>query len=228
MRVTLTALLVLPLLGLGVGRDVRQAPGDAEAEVWRFDRVDRLGTHVTRQLGAPVVVESPLGKVVEFDGQDDALLVDAHPLAGATTFTWEAIFRPDGGARAQRWFHLQENGSDNRLLFEIRVAGDQWFLDAFAFSDRREKALINREALHAVGRWYHVAAVYDGTTFSSYVDGAPQLASPLQIAAPTTGRASVGVRITLVDYFKGAIHSARFTKRALKPHEFSRGPLTNR
>lgn len=212
----------LALLLLVMVQTHRPAGAERDAITWRFDRLDRIGGHPTRVLGAPTVVESPIGKVVEFDGQDDALLVDVHPLAGASTFTWEAIFRPDGGARAQRWFHLQEDGSDNRLLFEIRVAGDRWFLDAFAFSDGREKALINREALHPLGRWYHVAAVYDGTTFTNYVDGVPQLAWPLQITPQKAGRSSVGVRITLVDYFKGAIHSARFTRRALSPGEFTR------
>jgi hypothetical protein len=32
------------------------------------------------------------------------------------------------------------------------------------------------------------------------------------------------VRINLVDYFKGAIHQARFTRRALLPTEFVRVP----
>ncbi|BCS32488.1 laminin G Domain protein [Luteitalea sp. TBR-22] len=190
------------------------------SETWRFDRVDRIGGRDVTRLGDPRVVDSPLGRVVEFDGVDDALLVAGHPLEGAQAFTWEAVFRPDGGAREQRWFHLQEDGSDNRRLFEIRVAGEQWFLDAFAFSNGNEKALINREALHPVGRWYHVAAVYDGTTFSSYVDGVKQLDFPLEIAPLKAGRTSVGVRITLVNYFKGAIHSARFTRRALAPSEF--------
>jgi hypothetical protein len=62
--------------------------------------------------------------------------------------------------------------------------------------------------------------VYDGTTFSSYVDGVKQLDFPLEIAPLKAGRTSVGVRITLVNYFKGAIHSARFTRRALAPAEF--------
>lgn len=218
--VVLLCLLVL-VPGLMVLTD-RSVDAQQDALTWRFDRLDRIGGHPTRVLGAPRVVDSALGSVVEFDGVDDALLVDVHPLAGAAQFTWEAVFRPDGGARAQRWFHLQEDGSDNRMLFEIRVAGDQWFLDAFAYSDGREKALINREALHPVGRWYHVAAVYDGTTFSNYVDGVKQLEAPLLITPQKAGRSSVGVRITLVDYFKGAIHSARFTRRALTPDAFTR------
>jgi hypothetical protein len=189
--------------------------------VWTFDRLDRIGGHATTVLGSPRLIDSPVGPAIEFDGVDDAMLVGTHPLAGAATFTWEAIFRPDGGARAQRWFHLQEDGSENRMLFEIRVAGEQWFLDAFAYSNGNEKALINKAALHAVGQWYHVAAVYDGTTYSNYVDGVKQLDFPITLAPQKAGRTSIGVRVTLVDYFKGAIHSSRFTRRALTPAEFT-------
>jgi hypothetical protein len=206
-------------LGLGPSFSADSQPATM-TETWTFDRLDQIGGHPTTVLGSPRVIDAPFGKAVEFDGVDDALLVGAHPLAGASTFTWEAIFRPDGGARAQRWFHLQEDGSDNRMLFEIRVAGDRWFLDAFAYSNGNEKALINREALHPVGEWYHVAAVYDGATYSNYVNGVQQLAFPIVLVPQNTGRASVGVRVTLVDYFKGAVHSARFTKRALTPAEF--------
>ena len=71
------------------------------------------------------------------------------------------------------------------------------------------------------GEWHHVAAVYDGTTYSNYVNGIQQLDFPIVLAPQGKGRASVGVRVTLVDYFKGAVHSARFTKRALTPTEFT-------
>jgi len=58
-----------------------------------------------------------------------------HPQAGAETFTWEVAFRPDsGGAREQRFFHLQEDGTDNRMLFEILVVASQWCLDSFVKS----------------------------------------------------------------------------------------------
>src|SRR5262245_52802642 len=101
-----------------------------DSEVWAFDSLQNIGGHKTIVLGEPKIIDSPVGKAVEFDGVDDALFVDNHPLAGSETFTWEAIFRPDGGQREQRWFHLSERdpstGDDtqNRMLFEIRVSGD--------------------------------------------------------------------------------------------------------
>jgi hypothetical protein len=74
------------------------APADEAAqETWTFDRIDLIGGHATTILGHPRLIDSPLGKAVEFNGVDDGLQLDVHPLAGAGTYTWEAIFRPDGG-----------------------------------------------------------------------------------------------------------------------------------
>jgi hypothetical protein len=195
-------------------------------EIWIFDRIDSIGGHPTTILGHPHVIDTPAGKAVEFNGVDDALYVNVHPLAGAETFTWEAIFRPDGGAPEQRWFHLAEQdpktGSDTgtRMLFEIRVIDGQWCLDAFSQSGKVGKALLNRARLHPIGQWYHVAAVYDGHEFRNYVNGVQEGAAEVHLEPQGPGRSSVGVRINRVNYFKGAIRMARFTPRALPPAEF--------
>jgi hypothetical protein len=202
-----------------------QDPGDTGHEVWTFDRLDRIGGHPTTVLGTPRVIDTPIGKAVEFDGVDDALFVEVHPLAGARTFTWEAIFRPDGGDREQRWFHLQESGSENRMLFEIRVAGDRWFLDSFNLSTSGSGTLMNKNSLHPLGAWYHVATVYDGKVFSNYVNGVQDGAVEVELSPQGPGRSSMGVRVNLVYYFKGAIHSARFTRRALVPSAFLKVPV---
>ena len=195
---------------------------------WTFDRLENIGGHRTTVLGEPRVIDAPVGKAVEFDGKDDALFIENHPLAGAEAFTWEAIFRPDGGEKEQRWFHLNERDpvtgadTDNRMLFEIRVVDDKWYFDSYNQSGAANKALINRMALHPLGSWYHVAAVYDGKEFSNYVDGVREGAAELHLAPHGPGHASVGVRINKVFYFKGAVHLARFTRRALPPSEFLR------
>lgn len=195
------------------------ADGD---ELWMFDRVDRIGSHPTTVLGKPRVIDAPGGRAVEFDGEHDALFIDVHPLAGAETFTWEAIFRPDGGQPEQRWFHLQESGSEHRLLFEIRVIDGQWCLDSYAHSADGQKALMDRKSLHPLGAWYHVAAVYDGREFRNYVNGVQEGAAEIHLVPQGAGRTSIGVRMNLVNYFKGAIHLSRFTRRALPPSEFLR------
>jgi putative heme-binding domain-containing protein len=196
-----------------------------DAAVWTFDRLENIGGHKTTVLGTPKIVDSPVGKAVEFDGIDDALFIDDHPLAGAATFTWEAIFRPDGGEPQQRWFHLSEQDpsgadTDNRMLFEIRVVGNEWYLDSHIQSGEATKTLMNRESRHPLGAWYHVASVYDGKEFRNYVDGVREGAGEVRLAPQGPGHSSVGVRINKVFYFKGAVSLARFTKRALAPAEF--------
>lgn len=225
MRVLIVAIWCALMQGAaGSAQDAR----DRAPEIWTFDRLDRIGGHPTTVVGNPRVIDTPIGKAIEFDGIDDALFVDVHPLAGAKTFTWEAIFRPDGGEREQRWFHLQETGSENRMLFEIRVVGDQWFLDSFNFSAAGSGTLMNKSSLHPLGVWYHVAAVYDGKVFSSYVNGVRDAATEVQLSPQGSGRSSMGVRINLVYYFKGAIHSARFTRRVLSTAEFLKVPAAAR
>src|SRR3977135_370768 len=108
------------------------------AEWCTFDRLDSLGGHPVTVLGHPTIIKTPSGfDAVEFNGADDAVFVDVHPLAGAKTFTWEVIFRPDrAGSPEQRFFHLQERdpttGQDTqtRLLFEIRIVDASWYLDS--------------------------------------------------------------------------------------------------
>jgi hypothetical protein len=195
--------------------------------VWNFDRIDNIGGDAVTVLGHPRVIDTPKGKAVEFNGVDDALLLKVHPLAGAREFTWEVIFRPDaGGAPAQRFFHLQEidekTGKDTntRMLFEIRVADGNWFLDSFALSGSESKALFNQDHPHPIGPWYHAAAVYDGQGFRNYVDGVLENSAELHLEPQGRGRTSVGVRINRVDYFKGAIQVARMTNRSLPPDQF--------
>jgi hypothetical protein len=198
-----------------------------QTTLWRFDQLDSIGDHPTTVLGHPHLIDSPYGKAVEFNGIDDALFVPAHPLAAASAFTWEVIFRPDaGGAEAQRFFHLQEvnaaTGQDtpNRMLFEIRIVNGQWCLDSFATTNGQGRTLLNCKLLHPLGKWYRVTAAYDGKIFSNYVDGELQGSGELQLAPQLPGRSSIGTRINKTFYFKGAVLMARMTPRTLPTDQF--------
>jgi hypothetical protein len=133
----------------------------------------------------------------------------------------EAVFRPDaGGTFEQRWFHIQEAGNDNRLLFEIRLTGDEWFLDTFIKSGENKLTLYSENFKHRAGEWYHVALVYDGTTMRHFVNGKEELSGPLLIRPLGDGTTSIGVRMNRLFWFKGAVRKARFTARPLVPTEF--------
>jgi hypothetical protein len=211
-----------------------KSAGVENTEVWMFHQTSTVGGHTTHVLGHPQVIETPLGTAVQFNGIDDALFVPVHPLAGAATWTWEVIFRPDAdGAPAQRFFHLSVldpatgKDIDDRLLFEIRIVNGQWCLDSFAMADGQSKTLLNCEKVHPLGKWYRVTAVYDGKTLSNYVDDELQGEGSVQLVPQRPGHSSVGVRINLKDHFKGAILEARFTRRALAPAEFLKMPQAN-
>jgi hypothetical protein len=231
-------LLALTGMGMAVGMaQVAPAKGPAAGsaarheKVWKFDNTANIGGHPTEVLGHPKVIESPYGKAVEFNGVDDALYVDVHPLAGVSAYTWDVIFRPDAdGAQAQRFFHLQEQDpaagkdTDNRMLFEIRIVDGQWCLDSFATTAGQHLTLLNCKRLHPLGKWYRVTAVYDGKELRNYVNDELEGAGPLTLGPQGPGRTSVGMRVNKTFYFKGAILMARMAPFALPPDQFLKMP----
>lgn len=223
-------LAVLSALLLVAASAVAQTPA---AETWRFDNLSKIGGHPVELLGHPQIVESPYGKAIEFSGNNDGIFLPVHPLAGASAYTWEVIFRPDaGGAQAQRFFHLQEQdpatGQDtaNRMLFEIRIVDGKWCLDSFASSGTSNRTLLNCQAdhLYPLGQWYRVTAVYDGHQLHNYIGNALQGEGALDLKPQSPGRTSVGIRINKLYPFKGAVLAARMTPRALQPGEFLQMP----
>jgi hypothetical protein len=209
------------------------ASSSAKEKIWRFDRMDTIGGHPTEVLGHPTVIDTQYGKAVQFSGNGDAVIVPEHPLAGAKTFTWEVIFRPDAdGAQAQRFFHIAEQDpatgqdTENRLLFEIRIVDGQWCLDSYAGNRGQQITLLNCKALHPLDKWYRVTAVWDGKVLKNYVGDELQGEGPLVMDPEGPGRASIGMRLNKVFPFKGAMLMARMVPRALSPHEFLKMPAT--
>jgi len=199
---------------------------------WMFDRLDQIGGLVPHVEGHPQIIETPLGKATQFNGVDDALFIDNHPLAGAKRFTFEAIIRPDGGAAEQRWFHLAADEPvvagvkpiNPRFTFELRVVGNEWYLDTFVVGPGYRQTLAFPEKRFPVGQWYAVAQSYDGHMYRSYVNGVLQGEAAVAFTPQAPGRASVAVRINRVNYYRGAIREARFSDQALKPAHMLRVP----
>ena len=204
--------------------DVKPQAGDLKpqaAVTWQIDNLEAIGGHKVTVLGQPRVIDTPQGKGVEFDGVDDGLIVDNHPLAGVKQFTAEVIFQPAaGGPKEQRFFHLQETGSENRVLFETRLDGQQWFLDTYIKAGAADATLFADGFKHALGPWYHAAVVVDGRTMKHFVNGKLELEKELAFQPHAAGQTSIGVRHNRVFWYKGVIRTARFTPGILKPEEF--------
>lgn len=203
------------------GRTPAQPQPEASID-WNLDSLASIGGHAVTLLGSPRAIDTALGPAIEFDGVDDALLVPSNPLAGVRQFTVEVIFRPDpAGSQEQRFLHLQENGSKDRVLFEIRLTPDgQWFLDTYIKTGGTGHTLYARGFKHLFGPWYHAAIVVDGERMRHYVNGKMELSRPIEFQPLGPGRTSLGVRINEVDWFKGAIRKTRFTGKVLSPDEF--------
>jgi hypothetical protein len=185
--------------------------------VWELDSVASVGRFPVTVEGAPKVVETDLGRAVTFNGTSDALVVPTNPVAGSTNFTIEVLFRPDAdGAPEQRFFHIQEDGSENRVLLETRVTPDgQWYADTFIRSGTRSKALADPALLHPCGTWHTLALAYDGRKMTQYVNGVRELSGAVSMSPLGAGRTSLGMRINKVHWFKGTIRRVRITARTL-------------
>ncbi len=189
----------------------------AQSTTWKINNLQTIGKHQTEVLGAPKVVK----KAIEFDGVDDGIFLATNPIEGFSTFTIEAIFRPDlGGNKEQRWFHIEQNELESRVLLETRLVGDEWFLDTFMKSDENRLPLYAENFKHKIGRWYHVALVYDGKVMKHYVDGNLELSGEINFKPMGKGKTSFGVRQNKVYWFKGAIRKVKVTNKALTPKEF--------
>jgi hypothetical protein len=188
---------------------------------WKVDNLKKIGGRPTTLLGEPKIVKANKGKAVEFDGIDDGIFLENNPLEGFSTFTIEAVFRPDqGGTKEQRWFHIEQTELESRVLLETRLIGDEWFLDTFMKSGDNRLPLYAENFKHKLGEWFHVALVYDGSEMRHYVNGQLELSGKIAFKPMSKGKTSLGVRQNKVYWFKGAIGKVRFTGKALRPQEF--------
>jgi len=197
------------------------AKGAPTVVTWEVDNLSSIAGHKVEIAGAPKVIETDRGKAVAFDGQADALFLDANPLKGLAAYTVEALFRPDAdGSFEQRFFHVQETAGPSRVLLELRLPGPApWYADTFIPSGKAQRALNDPKQLHPAGQWHTLALVCDGQQMIQYVNGVRELGARIPVAPLGEARTSIGVRYTRVSWFKGAVRLIRITPRALSPEE---------
>ena len=159
------------------------AEDKVEQFVWQLDNLKEIGGHAVEVVVEPRVIETANGgKALEFDGVDDGIFLPVHPLAGWDVFTVEVIFQPyPNGLKEQRFFHMQEANSTERVMFETRLTeDDQWYIDTFIQSGEGNHAQLAVDFVHPIGPWYHGAIVMDGKNFTHYVNGKKEMATTLE------------------------------------------------
>ena len=213
------------------GEAAPRAPAAAPSALnWTADAGGALGTAAALRLGEPKLESSPHGNVLCFDGVDDGLVFEQNPIAGMSQFTIQVLFRPDASGTPetpseQRFVHFEQGSATTpqspRVLIETRVVGDRWFLDTYLRTAGGSKALIDPEKKHPVGRWYWVALSYGGGTMRQYIDRQLELEGAIPFEPLCSGRASLGVRLNRVSWFKGCLRELRVTPSVLPAAELA-------
>ena len=223
MKITFFTALTLTILTISIfGQNTETNKPRKKSVTWKIDNLKKIGGNSVTILGEPKIIKTDTGKAIEFDGVDDGIFLNTNPLAGMSEFTVEAVFRPEvGGGAEQRWFHIEgAETAETRAMLEIRLNGNEWFLDTFIKSGENRLPLYAENFKHPAGIWYHITLVFDGKEMRHYVNGKLELAGNLTIKPMENGQTSIGVRQNKVYWFKGAVRKARFTNRALAPNEF--------
>lgn len=187
--------------------------------IWDLGSLLQTSGHFPKIEGNLKYVKFKKGNALEFDGIDDAIFINNNPLNNAKEFSLEAIFCPYGGAFEQRWLHLGTVNGD-RIMFEIRVTNDFWYIDTYVKSNGIAKTLITPNLLHPVKKWYHVAQTYDGKTYKCFVNHVLQIEADIEFTNIIGNNSSIGTRMNRRNYFNGAIKLIKFTKQALEPKDF--------
>lgn len=163
-------------------------------------------------------------KGVKFDGFDDYLQLPFNHYFSTNTITLSAWIKPTGsgqnnpriiaigksGSYAQAYSLLLEGTSTKRKLIFILsdYSTETWVLSTSYISDN--------------SGWHHVAATYDGTRATVYIDGVRrgQIATTQPIAS-TSDVISVGDSDNGLDSYIGSVDDVRIYNRALSTTEIA-------
>jgi hypothetical protein len=218
----------ITILFLYVSQFFAQSTIDSSSVQWTLDKVKSIGGYCTLPLNEfPSVSETINGKHLSFDGTKQAVLVEGNPVGNAESFTIEVILKPDSSRnslnREQRFVHIRSKfNDDRRILIELRLkTNQQWSLDTFIKSEKSKCTLLDSTKYnHPVGKWYHVALVYQNGIMKHFVNGVEELSGMVEYLPIQDGRISIGARQDPRNWYKGSIKSIRITKRALAPNKF--------
>jgi hypothetical protein len=205
-------------------------------ECWDICSLSDIGGYGVTIYGEPVVVATEKGNAVFFDGVNDALFINKNPFGDAKEFTFEVLFRPEGGqpniANEPRFvcFWDPDDASGPRMTIEIRVtAANEWYFDGFLKTDKEDLTLIDATKTHPTGQWMHAAVTYKDNIFTTYVNGRQELSGTVGYTSKvfnTTGKTSVGARYNMARWYNGLIKAIKVTHAALTPEEFFSIPDT--
>ena len=217
--VLLASLLVIANLG------VANVAEEGLVAYWPFDEgsgktaEDVTGNgHDGKFAGAPKWVDGKFGTALEFDGEEDHVVVaDDAALAIEENITFMAWFSP-GDVLTSRRLMVKNNS-----IFVIFDFGNKDSIDFLVKPDNTFAESTTTD--WKVGEWYHFAGTFDGKTMKVYVNGkledeaannVPIAPSDLElwIGGDDFGRPT--------DFFPGSIDEVRLYEKTLTEAEIQK------
>ncbi len=199
--------------GLVAAYDFEEGSGATAADI--------SGSGNTGTLTGPTwISEGRRGSALSFDGVDDRVIVaDSASLDLTTGMTLMAWVRPTTSESDYWTVVLKELGSGDLAygLYASEPSGTAtaWFQtggsDAFAWGNPHSPR---------TDRWTHLAASYDGSTFSFYANGRRTSSTPVSGTIETSSEVlSIGGNGIWGEWFQGFIDEVRVYNRGLSQSE---------
>jgi hypothetical protein len=211
--------ILLCLAGCGGTQSAPAGANRVLAVSWPIDNTQNIGGYQLESLGNPAPAP---GLGLCFDGGKDGLIFPVNPLDAQDAFTIQVLLKPDrAGAGKQQFLHLQD-AADNRVLMEIRLADESWYLHSFVQSGDQKQELSDDELQHSADQWHWVALTYADGEVRHYVAAREQGRANPTLPPMRRGEMSLGTRLTRENWFKGCIRELRFATAALAATELAR------
>ncbi|MAE66408.1 MAG: hypothetical protein CMJ18_19230 [Phycisphaeraceae bacterium] len=192
---------------------------------WRLDETsgivadDSEGNHDGEVVGGADWVLGQIVGAMRFDGINDYVTVPNAPAFQlSTTFSVTAWIFANSWGSGDDVDIVMRKGEGNPNNWQVAVRDGRLTM----FLDDSDDAGLKADTTLATGRWYHVAATWDGATVRLYVDGATDDGGGIARAAPigTDDRpVYIGGRIGTRDLLDGYLDDVRYYDRAISAAE---------
>ncbi len=201
---------------------------------WNFETVLSNGTVYDNSsygndgtmisFSSNTTIDGKYGKGIEFDGVDDSINITGLTLSNEDQITTEFWVKPDalihqkdflGWWDGSNGFFVEITGVTGKILTQIGAGSD------FGTTDNN---------VIAVGNWYHIISVYDGTQVADadqlkiYVNGVNEplaFTGDIPTTITSTSDLLIGNLPSFSRYFNGSIDEVRIHNRALSQAEIN-------
>ncbi|RYX81431.1 hypothetical protein EON83_24225 [bacterium] len=207
----------------------------APSASWRFDQTHQAGANFKALVGPDVPITGTPKYIT--DAQGESLSLDNQSLTLAERSSQVAAILPQQNITVSMWVSLDEGREWGGLMCVMQDTNDferGWVLgyneSKFTFgltsTGKKRMTYLAGKTSFVPGRWYHLAATYDGKTMSLYVNGQLEAQSTEQsgpILYPEAMPFVIGTYRDDNENFpmQGRLREAQLSKEVLTPQQIA-------